>query len=84
MRGAECVIMAGDPQQLPPTVRSALAYECDLDRTIFDRLQVGCFAASLLSVCPFCEILLKCLKKIRLALLGLGGCLPLSETSSIL
>ena len=40
MRGAECVIMAGDPQQLPPTVLTVTGLECDLDRTVFDRLQV--------------------------------------------
>lgn len=38
VRGAECVIMAGDPKQLPPTVLSKAAMECNLDRTLFERL----------------------------------------------
>lgn len=54
MRGAECVVMAGDPQQLPPTVLTVTGMECDLDRTAFDRLQVR--IAHLLS----CPLLLGC------------------------
>lgn len=38
IRGAECVVMAGDPKQLPPTVISQGALECGLDSTLFDRL----------------------------------------------
>jgi len=38
LRGAECVIMAGDPKQLPPTVISEAARECSLDMTLFERL----------------------------------------------
>lgn len=39
MRGAESVIMAGDPRQLPPTVISRGAEEAGLQVTLFDRLQ---------------------------------------------
>ena len=40
VRGAECVIIAGDPQQLPPTVSAPQAIVAQLDRTVFERLQV--------------------------------------------
>ncbi len=39
VRGAECVVMAGDPRQLPPTLQSDAALDAQLDRTLFDRLQ---------------------------------------------
>ena len=39
VRGAECVVMAGDPKQLPPTLMSDGALDAQLDRTLFDRLQ---------------------------------------------
>lgn len=39
MRGAESVVMAGDPRQLPPTVVSRGAEEAGLQVTLFDRLQ---------------------------------------------
>ena len=39
VRGAECVIIAGDPQQLPPTVSAPQAVAAQLDRTVFERLQ---------------------------------------------
>ena len=39
VRGAECVVMAGDPKQLPPTLVSDGALDAQLDRTLFDRLQ---------------------------------------------
>lgn len=39
VRGAECVVMAGDPKQLPPTLHSDGALDAQLDRTLFDRLQ---------------------------------------------
>ncbi len=39
VRGAECVVMAGDPKQLPPTLQSQGALDAQLDRTLFDRLQ---------------------------------------------
>lgn len=39
VRGAECVVMAGDPQQLPPTLQSDGALDAQFDRTLFDRLQ---------------------------------------------
>ncbi len=38
MRGAECVVLAGDPKQLPPTVMSDVALKCLLDHTLFDRI----------------------------------------------
>ena len=39
VRGAECVVMAGDPLQLPTTVLSQrAATEFRLDETLFDRL----------------------------------------------
>lgn len=38
MRGAESVVMAGDPCQLPPTVISRGAEEAGLQVTLFDRL----------------------------------------------
>ena len=41
MRGAECVVMAGDPKQLPPTLMSDGALDAQMDRTLFDRLQVS-------------------------------------------
>ena len=40
-RGAECVVMAGDPKQLPPTIVSEAAYRFGLDVTLFDRLVEG-------------------------------------------
>ena len=39
VRGAESVVMAGDPQQLPPTVISRGAEKAGLQVTVFDRLQ---------------------------------------------
>ena len=39
VRGAECVVMAGDPKQLPPTLVSDGALDAQMDRTLFDRLQ---------------------------------------------
>ena len=39
VRGAESVVMAGDPQQLPPTVISMAAAEMGLQTTLFERLQ---------------------------------------------
>ena len=49
MRGAESVVMAGDPRQLPPTVISRGAEEAGLQVTLFDRLQrSGEWAAALL------------------------------------
>jgi regulator of nonsense transcripts 1 len=39
VRGAECVVMAGDPKQLPPTLISEGALDAQLDRTLFERLQ---------------------------------------------
>ena len=39
VRGAECVVMAGDPRQLPPTLQSEAALDAQLDRTLFDRAQ---------------------------------------------
>ena len=43
-RGAECVIMAGDPQQLPPTVTSDEGMKAGLDITLFERLAVGFYS----------------------------------------
>lgn len=44
VRGAECVVVAGDPLQLPPTVLSQrAASEFRLDQTLFDRM-LGCGA----------------------------------------
>lgn len=38
-RGAQCVVMAGDPKQLPPTVVSQKALrDFSLDVTLFDRI----------------------------------------------
>lgn len=39
VRGAESVVMAGDPKQLPPTVISRGAELAGLQVTVFDRLQ---------------------------------------------
>ncbi len=39
VRGAESVVMAGDPKQLPPTVISRGAEKAGLQVTVFDRLQ---------------------------------------------
>ena len=33
--------MAGDPKQLPPTVVSSLGLQCQLDKTLFERLSVS-------------------------------------------
>ena len=41
VRGAEWVVLAGDPRQLPPTVASAGARGAGLDQTLFERLQRG-------------------------------------------
>lgn len=38
VKGAECLVCAGDPQQLPPTVLSAQGVEAGLTITLFDRL----------------------------------------------
>lgn len=56
MRGAECVVMAGDPQQLPPTVVSKVALECDLHHTTFDRLQVNFAACTCEEVCDVTSV----------------------------
>ena len=37
-RGSSFVVMAGDPQQLPPTLVSAGAYRHGLDVTLFERV----------------------------------------------
>lgn len=34
------MVIAGDPQQLPPTVSAPQAVAAQLDRTVFERLQV--------------------------------------------
>ena len=39
IRGAESVVIAGDPKQLPPTVVSMEAVKMGLQVTLFDRLQ---------------------------------------------
>jgi hypothetical protein len=39
-RGAQWVVMAGDPKQLPPTVVSAEALNRGLNITLFERIQV--------------------------------------------
>ena len=38
MKGVELCVIAGDPQQLPPTVKSQEAVACQLDRTLFTRI----------------------------------------------
>lgn len=38
MKGVEACVMAGDPEQLPPTVKSARGLEEGLDCTLFARL----------------------------------------------
>eukprot|EP00963_Diacronema_lutheri_P011733 scaffold1440_cov332-Pavlova_lutheri.AAC.33 len=38
-KGAECVVMAGDPRQLPPTVTSQAALEAGLGETLFEKIQ---------------------------------------------
>jgi len=38
LKGAECIVMAGDPEQLPPTIKSARAQAQDLMLTLFTRL----------------------------------------------
>lgn len=40
-KGAQCVIMAGDPKQLPPTIVSSTAYKYSLDVTLFDRISAS-------------------------------------------
>jgi DNA polymerase III delta prime subunit len=47
-RGAECVIMAGDQKQLPPTVISQKALEYNLDVTLFERVSGNGVATMLL------------------------------------
>ena len=37
-RGCCCCIMAGDPQQLPPTLLSSTAYQHAMDVTLFERI----------------------------------------------
>eukprot|EP01025_Chloroclados_australasicus_P005026 TRINITY_DN11411_c0_g1_i8.p1 TRINITY_DN11411_c0_g1~~TRINITY_DN11411_c0_g1_i8.p1 ORF type:complete len:1025 (-),score=122.83 TRINITY_DN11411_c0_g1_i8:579-3653(-) len=39
LKGAECVVMAGDPLQLPPTVISTEAHQYALQRSMFERLE---------------------------------------------
>lgn len=41
LRGAESVVIAGDPKQLPPTVISPGAVDLGLQVTLFDRLQAA-------------------------------------------
>ncbi|GMH35066.1 hypothetical protein BSKO_02934 [Bryopsis sp. KO-2023] len=38
VQGVECLVMAGDPRQLPPTVISQTAVDAGLEVTLFDRL----------------------------------------------
>lgn len=49
VKGAECVIMAGDHKQLPPTVISRKAVELGMDVPLFARLQRGGVPALLLN-----------------------------------
>lgn len=37
--GTECLVMAGDPRQLPPTIKSQKAVDLDFKTTLFDKLQ---------------------------------------------
>jgi regulator of nonsense transcripts 1 len=37
VRGAQWLVLAGDPRQLPPTITSEKAFEYALDVTLFDR-----------------------------------------------
>ncbi|KAL6747418.1 AAA domain-containing protein [Haematococcus lacustris] len=49
VRGAQCVVMAGDPRQLPPTVcHSSRALALRLDVTLFDRVSASGVAPLLL------------------------------------
>ncbi|KAL6760052.1 AAA domain-containing protein [Haematococcus lacustris] len=48
VRGAQCVVMAGDPRQLPPTVVSQQALALRLDVTLFDRVSASGVAPLLL------------------------------------
>jgi regulator of nonsense transcripts 1 len=42
VRGAQCVVMAGDPCQLPPTIQSREAVSSyQLDVTLFERMVQG-------------------------------------------
>lgn len=51
MKGAECVVLAGDPKQLPPTVMSAKATSLGLDKCV----------ASWTLLIAFCGLLVTCL-----------------------
>eukprot|EP00892_Ulva_mutabilis_P004345 jgi/Ulvmu1/2282/UM013_0129.1 len=50
VRGAECVVLAGDPQQLPPTVVSEEARRLGLDQSLMERRFSGGMPAELLRV----------------------------------
>lgn len=50
VKGVECCVMAGDPQQLPPTVTSKIALNMGLGQTLFARLAKRGLAMELLDV----------------------------------
>ena len=50
VQGAQSVVLAGDPRQLPPTVLSQGALEAGLDYTLFDRVADAGLAPLLLDV----------------------------------
>ena len=51
VRGAESVVLAGDPKQLPPTVISEAAADI-LQETLFERLQIsGAVINSIPGIC---------------------------------
>ena len=39
IRGADCILLVGDEQQLPPTILSKEALKMELDVTLFQRLK---------------------------------------------
>lgn len=48
--GAERVVLVGDPQQLPATIRSEVGRAMDMERSLFERFQKCDAPVSMLSV----------------------------------
>lgn len=48
LRPTACVIMVGDPQQLPPTIMSSVARESGLGQSMFERFEKAGYPVTML------------------------------------